>query len=82
LVACFAHARPFADGSLGKTRATVTILDALDDERPASGRSRARERTAHESDLLGSLVRSLVSTLALQHGQIAYADDAGVLPLP
>lgn len=81
LVACFAQAAAFADGIPGETRATVAILDALDDERTAPWGSRARERTAHESDLHRSLVRSLVSSLALQLGQITHADD-GALPLP
>jgi hypothetical protein len=82
LVACFAQAPAFADGIPGETRATVAILDALDDQRAASWGTRAQERTAHESDLHRSLVRSLMSTLALQHGQITHADDAGTLPLP
>lgn len=81
LVACFAQAPAFADGIPGEMRATVAILDALDDERAASWGSRAQERTAHESDLHRSLVRSLMSTLALQLGQITHADD-GALPLP
>jgi hypothetical protein len=81
LVACFAQAPAFTDGIPGETRATVAILDALDDERAASWGTAAQERTAHESDLHRLLVRSLMSTLALQLGSITHADD-GALPLP
>jgi hypothetical protein len=81
LVACFAQAPAFTDGIPGETRATVAILDGLDDERTTSWGTRAQERTAHESDLHRSLVRSLTSTLAIQLGQITHVDD-GVLPLP
>jgi hypothetical protein len=81
LVACFAQAPAFADGLPGETRATVAILDALDDEHSASWGTSAQERTANESDLHRALVRSLMSTLALQDGPITHADD-GALPLP
>jgi len=81
LVACFAQAPAFADGLPGETRATIAILDALDDEHAASWGTRAQERTASESDLHRSLVRSLMSTLARQHGPITHAED-GTLPLP
>jgi hypothetical protein len=81
LVACFAQAPAFTDGIPGEARATVAILDALDDERTVSWGTRAQERTAHESDLHRSLVRLLMSRLAIQVGQITHADD-GALPLP
>lgn len=80
LVACFAQAPAFVDGIPGETRATVAILDALDDERATSWGSPGQERTAHESDLHRSLVRSLMSTLTVQLGQITHADE-GTLPL-
>jgi hypothetical protein len=82
LVACFEQGASFPDGIPGETRATVAVLDGLDDERTTPWGTRGQERTAHESDLHRMLVRSLMSTLAMDSGEITHADDAGTLPMP
>lgn len=82
LVACFYEGAGFADGIPGEVRTTVTVLDALDDERTSSWGVPGTERTAGESHLHRSLVKSLMSTLAWNAGEITHAEDAGTLPEP
>lgn len=82
LVACFQQGASFPDGIPGETRATVAVLDGLDDERTIPWGARGQERTAHQSDLHRTLVRSLISALAMDRGEVTHADDAGTLPVP
>jgi hypothetical protein len=82
VVGCYEQGAAFPDGIPGEARATVAVLDALDDERTASWGTRSRERTAHESDLHRTLVQSLMSTLANGSGEIINAEHVGTLPLP
>lgn len=72
----------FVEGIQGEVRATVAVLDALDDERGVSWGTGRAERTASESDVHRSLVRSLMGTLAMEVGAITHADDGGPLPQP
>lgn len=82
LVACFFEGAGFGDGIPGEVRTTIAVLDSLDERRVLSWGAPARERSAHESDLHRTLVRSLMSTLALRVGEITHADDGGTLPSP
>lgn len=82
LVACFLEGAPFSDGIPGEVRATVQVLDALDDEHVASWGSPALERTENETDLHRTLVASLMSRMALEVGEITHAESVGTLPLP